>query len=133
VEHFSLEENAREELERIRNLHLTDIICTSAGAEHPIREEKKLIAFRMIQECLQNILKHANATRISLTFTYEQHALDITIRDNGVGFNVREALDKSQGLGLQNIIHRAAIISGHASITSTIAEGATINLTIPYA
>jgi len=133
IGYFSLVDNAREELDRVRNIHLTDITCTATGAEQPIQEDKKLVIFRMIQECLQNILKHANATKISLIFVYNAASLDIAIRDNGVGFDVHKMMEKNQGLGLQNIIQRAAIIGGHASITSTIAEGTIVNITIPYA
>jgi len=130
---FSLVDNAREELERIRNVHLTDIICTVTGVEQSVREEKKLVVFRMIQECLQNIIKHANATKISLVFVYNATSLNIIIRDNGVGFDVQTTVEKQQGLGLQNIIQRAAIIGGHASISSTVSEGTIVNITIPYA
>jgi len=133
VEQFSLVENAREELERVRSIQITEVICTSSGTEQPVSEEKKLIVFRLIQECIQNTLKHAGATRIALDFSYQPTCLEITIRDNGVGFDVARAMKKSQGLGLQNIVKRAAIIGGQASITSIIAEGTTVNITLPYA
>lgn len=133
VEHFSLVENTREELERIRNAHITDVECTANGAELPLDEERKLIVFRMIQECIQNILKHAGASHIAVTFTYNSGSLHIGIRDNGAGFNVEEAIRKSRGLGLHNIIKRSAILGGQTEISSTLNTGTTVNITIPYA
>lgn len=133
IGHFSLIENAREELDRLHNGHLMEVICTTTGDEQPIHEEKKLITFRMIQECLQNILKHANARKIALSFAYTDTSLDITVQDNGKGFDVPAVIESSKGLGLRNIVNRASIVGGNALISSTLSEGTTIKITIPYA
>ena len=89
--------------------------------------------FRMIQESLQNILKHANATAIEIVFNYQEARLTITICDNGAGFDPDSIAKKNGGLGLQNIKSRAALMNGTATVTSTIKQGTTITISIPYA
>jgi two-component system, NarL family, sensor kinase len=133
IGHFGLIENVNEELDRIQNSHSMEVLCTTTGVEHPIPEEKKLITFRMIQECLQNILKHANTKKIALSFAYTDTSLHITVQDNGIGFHVPSVMESSKGLGLRNIVNRASIVGGSASITSTLSEGTTVKITIPYA
>jgi len=133
VGHFSLLDSIREELERMRGNGSMDVNCVASGTEYPLQEEKKLIAFRMTQECIQNILKHAKASKMLLTLSYSDTSLTIAIQDNGIGFNVPEALEKKMGLGLDNIIKRASVIGGQAVITSNIEQGTNINIIIPYA
>jgi signal transduction histidine kinase len=108
------------------------ILCTSniKGNENPLPEQHKIIVFRIIQECLQNILKHSGADEICTDFDFANGSLQISIRDNGIGFEVQKA--SLVGLGINNITHRASLIGGKAEIESTVGEGTTITLTIPY-
>jgi signal transduction histidine kinase len=133
IQHFSLIDNIKEELDRIRNHHLAEVGCKVIGVEKEIPEEKKLVVFRMIQECLQNILKHANAQKITISFSFEADVLITTIQDDGVGFNIIEITDKKQGLGLQNIFQRANIIGGRATVDSSTNGGTVVKISIPYA
>jgi len=133
IGHFSLIENAKDELDRLHNSQFMEVLCATTGVEHPISEEKKLITFRMIQECLQNILKHANARKIALSFAYTDTSLNITVQDDGEGFDVPAVIESSKGLGLRNIVNRASIVGGNAYITSTLSKGTTVKITIPYA
>ena len=87
----------------------------------------------MIQECFQNINKHAEATLLNIIFTYTADFLTIIINDNGKGFDEEILLQGSAGLGVKNVISRAAMIGGAASIKSTINEGTTVIITTPYA
>lgn len=102
------------------------------GAPREIQENKKLIIFRIIQESLQNILKHANATRVEVDMHYYATSLGIKVKDNGVGFAQNGGHGRS-GLGLSNIVKRAGLIGGNASIESEPGGGTTVQLTISYA
>lgn len=127
---ISLPEAVSQEVERICRSGL--ILCGTQikGWEKPLSEQKKVILFRIIQEGLQNILKHSNARQIDVNFQFDEQALHITIKDNGAGFDV-EAMGQ-KGLGLKNIKTRASLIGGSASIQSVIDQGTTIRLNIPY-
>ncbi|MGK6351085.1 sensor histidine kinase [Parapedobacter sp. DT-150] len=105
--------------------------CTTAikGTERPLPEQSKIILFRIIQESLQNVLKHAKAHEIHVAFDFDENGVSIAIRDDGSGFDPASA--GQTGLGLQNIISRAALIGGTATINSIVNQGTTITLEIP--
>jgi two-component system NarL family sensor kinase len=86
----------------------------------------------MIQECLQNILKHAEATTFSIHLGYEEMQLCISIQDNGKGFNLEEALAKKNGIGLSNIQSRSSLIGAMVGFESQPGNGTTISIKLPY-
>lgn len=93
---------------------------------------KETITFRLFQEIINNIIQHAKATDIFITLNRADGALQLTIRDNGVGFDVAPTLARKSGMGLHNIRKRAALIKGTADIQSAPGAGTTITLNIPY-
>jgi signal transduction histidine kinase len=131
--YFSLHENIADEINRIRRSGVLQIHFNVEGKEKHVKEEKKLILFRMIQECMQNIIKHSRATESILFFLYGESEFRVSISDNGKGFDVPDTLTIKSGLGLANIINRAGLIGGRAEIVSTIDSGTIINIYIPYA
>ena len=132
VQSSTLQEITGNELQRIRR---SGIMLTSLQVEGEVQvmqEQKKLIIFRIIQEALQNILKHSKAKNIDVIFQYETDKLKVVIADDGTGFD-KELLSGKDGLGLQNIMNRAALIGGQAGINSIINKGTTVTIIAPYA
>jgi two-component system, NarL family, sensor kinase len=131
IQELSLLQAVDQELQRIGRAGV--IVCKVAvtGNEQQIAEQKKIIIFRIVQESFQNILKHAQATAINVGFDFSEQ-LNITIEDNGVGFIAGEKEKIETGLGLQNIVKRATLIRGEATINSVINNGTKITLNIPY-
>lgn len=127
----SLPESIGRQVQQIARAGIADISLTVDGAEQPINDHKKLILFRIMQESLQNIIKHASATCIRISFGYRPTGLDITISDNGIGFDTG-SMEANGGLGLRNIMQRAALIGGTARISSTPHHGTNILITTPY-
>lgn len=119
-----------QELQRIGRNGLMQCYLHTEGEERTLPEQNKTIAFRVVQESLQNILKHAQATEIKVLFDFADIGLGIYIHDNGVGFDTEKAA--TGGLGLQNIKTRAALMGGHADIKSNSGEGTTIIVHVPY-
>ena len=121
------------ELEAERLNKAKTFICTLEiiGNEQPIEGRKKLIVFRIIQEALNNVLKHAQATEVKIILEYTNENFIVTIHDNGTGFD-RQQLN-NEGLGLHHIIKRTSLIGGEAVINSEHHKGTTIILNIPYA
>lgn len=133
IQLISLHDTVANEILRINRTGLINVVMHIEGTEQPLEVQKKLILFRIIQESIQNIIKHAKATAVEILFNYTETNLVITITDNGTGFDTSAALQKNGGLGLQNIISRAALIGGNASINSIIDKGTIIQILIPYA
>jgi two-component system, NarL family, sensor kinase len=90
--------------------------------------EIRIAAFRTVQEALNNILKHANASEIDLNVRQNTDELLIDIRDNGKGFKIDEAV---KGLGLKNMKERIEILDGIFNIYSEIAKRTEIKIKIP--
>jgi len=120
------------EAERITKSGVAVVNIEAEGTERPIADHKKLILFRIIQESLQNCIKHANASNINIQFFYLPDQVCIQINDNGKGFSVEEMMRESNGLGLTNIKSRALLAGGTSSVESRLNLGTTIKINMPY-
>jgi PAS domain S-box-containing protein len=96
--------------------------------ENSVREKFKLNIFRIIQEQLNNILKHSKATEASINLLQNKKFIELTISDNGVGFDTSK---KRNGIGLENIKSRAMTYKGTASFVSQLQEGCVLTVTFP--
>ncbi len=96
-----------------------DFTCPSY-TDHTTDAGLKQIIYRIVQEQLNNILKHAEATKVEIEIMPHNDDLLLTINDNGKGFNT---FDKSTGIGLKNIKSRAAVYNGEVHILSSVGNG----------
>lgn len=92
--------------------------------------ENEINLYRIVQECLNNVVKHSEATKASVSAFLEKGQLLLTIRDNGNGFD-REKIAGRHGLGLNGMAERARILGGTLSIDSEIGKGTTVMVSIP--
>ncbi len=90
--------------------------------------EKTVILYRMIQEVLTNIMKHAHADEIVVAFTESEQAYTISVSDNGRGFDTSQG--QQNGIGLRNISQRAALIGAEMEIISTLQQGTAVSFYI---
>ena len=132
IRQFSIREAVDEEVQRIRKAANLTVSVTSEGDEKKIKDEKQLILFRIIQECLQNCLKHAQAQSINIGFTWYAEQLRVRVRDDGQGFDSEHTGEAPGGLGLENIRNRARLTGGSSVIYSRPGEGTTVTVQIPY-
>lgn len=101
--------------------------------EIPEPNDKSLFIFRLIQETISNIIKHAEATKIIIELGQLNSCLYCKIEDNGKGFDTTEIFNnKDRGLGLSNMKKRVALINGRIDINSTLLKGTTIYIEVPY-
>jgi signal transduction histidine kinase len=94
----------------------------------------EIALYRIAQECLQNVVKHANATSARLTFTADTDTARLEIVDNGVGFDKFEhplGADEMGGYGLLSMAERAEIVGGRLNIRSQPGAGTAVTATIP--
>ena len=129
---IGLVQTLTQEIDRINRSRFLNASLTVTGEERKFNEQKQLIIVRIVQEALQNIIKHAEANGVEISINFAARMLRVNVRDDGKGFSTEEKLNTPTGLGLQNIINRAGIIGGKAEIKSTLSEGTDITLTIPY-
>jgi signal transduction histidine kinase len=92
-------------------------------------ERKKLILFRMIQELLNNSLKHSKASKIVISCEINKELFEIRFEDNGVGFNT-DKLANTDTLGMKTLKKRAALIDVTIAINSVVNRGTIITIGI---
>ena len=97
--------------------------------------EEKLVFYRICQESLNNITKHASATVVTIDLQESAETTTLTIRDNGCGFNPEDIGKKKKywGMGLLGMNERAAALSGSVTINSASGKGTTILAALPKA
>jgi signal transduction histidine kinase len=102
-----------------------DINFQQFGEIPRLQQEFELALYRMIQELMQNIIKHAHATKAIVQLSYSNDLLCITIEDNGGGFNLEKDL---KGMGLKSLRTRIRALNGAIDINSSEEKGTAVNL-----
>lgn len=109
------------------------VALTQRGQAGRLGPETETAAFRIVQEALSNVVRHADASRCDVLLDYRPGSLVMSIADDGRGFNpsVVEAPGERRGLGLIGIRERAADRGGTVAIDSTPGQGTTLLIEIP--
>ena len=133
----SLDKDWLEQFDFIQNLK-TEISRINAGKEinAVLKSEEmlnlpsaqRIILFRIVQEAIQNAVKHGRCQNISISIQKEEQFIRISIEDDGSGFDIDKV---RKGMGLSNIQRRAAILNGSASYRTAENKGTAITITIP--
>jgi two-component system, NarL family, sensor kinase len=109
-------------------------ITWEVSGERPEKSnaQHELIAFRLIQELMNNIIKHARASEIIVRYVYKPDLIVITIEDNGIGFDVQRFINNPVGLGLNSLFNRAKMIGGELTLISEEGRGTKASLQLIY-
>ncbi|WP_189663076.1 sensor histidine kinase [Polaribacter sp. IC073] len=93
--------------------------------------QTEINVFRIVQECLSNVMKHAKAASAKVTLINTKESIVITVEDNGIGFNFTEKYNDQESLGLKIIKERVKFIKGTLKINSIKNSGTTITVKFP--
>ncbi|MEP0262668.1 sensor histidine kinase [Dokdonia sp.] len=99
--------------------------------DHLLPKETTLHFYRIMQEILSNMVKHADAKTASITITHKENIIEAVIKDNGKGFDFSQQLKKQTSLGMKTLVERTKIINSKIDIYSTPNVGTKIYLNIP--
>lgn len=116
------------ELERIRKIDLFTIDYSMEGEPVSIELRKQVIIFRILQESLNNIVKHSKGNHISVHIRFNHDDVIITIEDNGKGLEKNLAELSKQGSGLRNMLARATMLPAVLSIENGQVQGTVVTL-----
>lgn len=100
------------------------------GLENRIPNELEITIFRIIQELVTNIVKHAEASEATISLTQHDNELNIIVEDNGKGFKVGK-LEEKDGMGLGNIERRVEHLEGTMEVDSAEGRGTSVSIDIP--
>jgi signal transduction histidine kinase len=95
-----------------------------------LSQEISLCLFRVLQEALQNAIKHSGVRHFDAELRYAPDAIDLTVRDSGSGLDVQQAM-KTRGLGLISMAERVKLVDGQLSIDSQPNRGTAIHARVP--
>lgn len=107
---------------------------TVGGAHDRVPPQAEVALYRVVQEALTNVAKHAHATSVEVELQQGEGWLGVTVRDNGCGFPVEEVLASPDGgLGLFGMRERMLLIGGEWNIESRVGEGTVVRVRSPLA
>ncbi|RXK83532.1 tetratricopeptide repeat-containing sensor histidine kinase [Filimonas effusa] len=101
----------------------TEVHFQTSGAIRPFPPQFELAVYRIVQELVHNILKHAQATQAIVQMGFSDTIFDVTVEDNGIGIPA-DIMDRSKGIGLKSVFERVKAIGGNLQIQN-LPEGGT--------
>jgi len=127
---ISLVESVKDLVDTFKHKKNINILFTIKDISENLAPNLKLMLFRIVQEQLTNILKHAYAGNVKISIESTAGEITLTIQDDGIGFNPKS---KKKGIGLTNIMSRARLFDGHVDIKSSPRKGCLLTVIIPPA
>ncbi|MBA4258271.1 MAG: hypothetical protein C0446_03850 [Chitinophaga sp.] len=122
--------NAVQEFISQINQHSLKINLATEGLKNGLPTHIEAVLYRVIQESVQNVIKHANATLLDISIVKSADGVDVLIEDNGIGFNLKE-LPLSNGIGLSNIKSRIQYLEGTVEWNTSKNNGTLVAIFIP--
>lgn len=117
------------ELERFKRLNFLKVNCSILGEVVDIKATDEIIIFRILQEFLSNVIRHAKAENLFVHLNFKPEYLKIEIKDDGVGFEI-DQVQKSNGM--QTMKSRSELLNASLTISSIVGSGTSIFLKYPY-
>ena len=130
LEHLGLAASIRGFCKEMETAHSLEIEFVEANVPVTLPEPISLNVYRIVQESIQNIVKHSGASEASVTLSGNGNELQLTISDNGRGFDPKSPVPEAS-LGLTSLRERIRLLHGKMSINSRPDKGTRIEATIP--
>jgi len=106
------------------------VTLEATGFKNKLESNVETMLYRVIQETINNVIKHAKATRLDILLTRNEDGISAKIADNGIGFDTAQ-IGQATGIGLKNIATRIEYLKGSISYNSVLGGGTTVNIEVP--
>jgi two-component system, NarL family, sensor kinase len=124
---FGLNEATRDFCDSIKGSSGVNIVYQHLGEQRKLEATSEVFTYRILQELVNNAVKHAGASQIFVQLTMDTNKLSITVEDDGKGFSMNDAAN-SKGAGLSNITYRVQYLNGTIDIVTTPGNGTSVNV-----
>ncbi len=124
---FGLNEALRDFCNSIQTSSGLKVVYQQLGQNRKLPNTPEVFTYRIIQELVNNALKHANATQIIVQLNVNTHKLTITVEDDGIGFDTNK-IANSKGAGMDNIKYRVQYFNGTLDIVTAPGNGTSVNI-----
>jgi signal transduction histidine kinase len=122
LEQLGLGAALRQLVNRFRRLHPIRVRLLLSRLRR-LPQHTEIMVYRLVQECFNNIAKHAGATNVNISVSSADGWVRLAVEDNGVGFKVEEALARKDSFGLSGMRERVALLGGRFDIRSHPSDG----------
>jgi signal transduction histidine kinase len=116
---------------RFRKTSKLDVAMRFTGPCDSPDADRQEVVYRVAQECLNNVAKHARASAVMISLRVSGTSVRLRVKDNGVGFPPKEAARRAPGFGISGMRERAALLGGWLEIETARGHGTSITLLIP--
>lgn len=131
LERLGLTSTIEEAIEQVQSASGIRFDCDIAPLDDLFRGDAEINFYRIVQECLNNIVKHSGGSVASVTIHRTDNAVSLTVKDNGRGFDLEQLQrEHRMGLGLNGIAERVKILGGTYSVDSRPLKGTTIKIEV---
>jgi signal transduction histidine kinase len=117
--------------DKISALNKITINVVDHGLENRLENNLELTLFRIIQELITNVIKHAEATEVTIHLTNHEDSINIMVEDNGKGFSPKQITKTKSGMGISSIDKRIEHLDGKLTIESEFNLGTTVIIDVP--
>jgi two-component system, NarL family, sensor kinase len=121
----------KEFIDKIDN-RILKINLHAEGLDERLDSNTETVLYRVIQECVNNVIKHSRATNLDIALIKDKDGISATVEDNGRGFNITDK-QKFEGIGLKNIRSRVEFLKGTVDFDSSPGKGTLVAIHIPVA
>ncbi len=126
ITELGIQESVTNEMRILENTGLYQTSLQVLGNKYKLSPQKEMVLFRIVQESINNAIKHAHAKKMEVILEYEPAVFRMQIKDDGDGFDAAALQEADTGIGLKNMKDRARLIGGKLNITSTPGKGTLI-------
>jgi two-component system, NarL family, sensor kinase len=130
IAELGLAEAINNELKILQNSGQFKTTFKIVGEPFKLEPQKEMVVYRMLQESLNNAIKHSKAQNIHVVLKYDAGLFCLTITDDGIGFDTGDLPSSNMGMGLKSMQNRAALIGGLFSVISNNKKGTKITIEI---
>jgi two-component system, NarL family, sensor kinase len=130
IAELGLQQSVENELKILQNTGQFTTHFKVTGSPAKLEPQKEMVLFRILQEGLNNAVKHSKAKNITVQMDYQPQLFCLTITDDGIGFDKASLSAAATGIGLTSMKNRAALIGGTFTIDSIINNNTTICVSI---
>ena len=125
---FNITDNLKTEVDRINASRTIRAEYFTSTTFLPLQAEAQVMLFRIVQEAVQNCIKHANAQRITIRTLYSHEQITVTVDDDGDGF--MQVNQTASGVGMMNMQHRTKLLGGTIA-WNPLTQGTQVFITLP--
>jgi two-component system, NarL family, sensor kinase len=118
-----------EHIDKLKQLHTLQIEFTTVPFS--LRADREVNMYRMVQEIIQNTLKHARANKLQISIVQKGKSIVLQTKDDGIGFNYNEKAQQAKGVGLLSLQSRAELLGGYLNVQTQPGSGTIFEIDIP--